>query len=76
MLAWCGDEALDMTIIEVMPMGELDGVYRHDQYLPLSELRTRLSQRFTLQEIDYRTGGPARYVRIAETGRKLGFITR
>ena len=75
MLAWCGDAALDMTVIEVMPMGELDGVYRHDQYLPLSELRTRLSQRFTLQEIDYRTGGPARYVRIAETGRKLGFIT-
>ncbi|MBL6782602.1 MAG: GTP 3',8-cyclase MoaA [Alphaproteobacteria bacterium] len=75
MLSWCGDQGIDMTIIEVMPMGDIGGEDRLDQYLPLSLVRTRLSRRFTLQEIPYRTGGPARYVQIAETGRKLGFIT-
>ena len=75
MLAWCGDQGIDMTIIEVMPMGDIGGEDRLDQYLPLSLVRTRLSRRFTLQEIPYRTGGPARYVQIAETGQKLGFIT-
>jgi cyclic pyranopterin phosphate synthase len=64
-----------MTIIEVMPMGDIGGEDRLDQYLPLSMVRAQLSRRFTLQEIPYRTGGPARYVRIAETGQKLGFIT-
>ena len=75
MMAWCGDHGIDMTIIEVMPMGDIGGEDRLDQYLPLSMVRAQLSRRFTLQEIPYRTGGPARYVRIAETGQKLGFIT-
>ena len=75
MLAWCGDHGIDMTIIEVMPMGDIGGEDRLDQYLPLSMVRAQLSRRFTLQEIPYCTGGPARYVRIAETGQKLGFIT-
>ena len=74
MLAWCGDQGFDMTIIEVMPMGEI-GTARLDQYLPLPMVRTRLKADWTLRPIDYRTGGPARYVEVAETGRKLGFIT-
>ncbi len=56
-------------------MGDLGGENRLDQYLPLSLLRPRLARRWTLEEIDYRTGGPARYMRVAETGRRLGFIT-
>jgi cyclic pyranopterin phosphate synthase len=75
MLAWCGDLGYDMTIIEVMPMGDLGNEDRVDQYLPLSLVRQQLGQRFTLTDIDYKTGGPARYVRIEETGRRLGFIT-
>jgi GTP 3',8-cyclase len=64
----------DLTLIETMPMGEVDGD-RTDQYLPLSIVRARLMDRWTLQDIPYSTGGPARYVRIAETGGRLGFIT-
>ena len=64
----------DLTLIETMPLGEVDGD-RHDQYLPLSILRARLLDRWTLEDIPHRTGGPARYVRIAETGGRLGFIT-
>ncbi len=64
----------DLTLIETMPLGEIDGD-RTDQYLPLSIVRARLMDRFTLEDIPYRTGGPARYVRIAETGGRLGFIT-
>lgn len=63
-----------MTVIETMPMGEIDED-RTDQYLPLSELRSNLEQQFTLDEIPYKTGGPARYVQIRETGGRLGFIT-
>ena len=74
MLAWCGDQGFDMTLIEAMPMGEI-GALRADQYLPLSMVRARLRQRFTLDDIDYATGGPARYVTVRETGRRLGFIT-
>jgi cyclic pyranopterin phosphate synthase len=74
MVAWCGDNGHDMTIIEVMPMGDI-GPDRLDQYLPLSLVRTRLAQRWTLEESDYRTGGPARYVTVKETGGRLGFIT-
>jgi GTP 3',8-cyclase len=66
---------MDMTFIEVMPLGELDGPARVDQYLPMTEVRARLSEAFTLDEIDYRTGGPARYMRAAETGGRIGFIT-
>ncbi|EKE74841.1 GTP 3',8-cyclase MoaA [Oceanibaculum indicum] len=75
MLAWCGSLGYDMTIIEVMPMGDIGNEDRVDQYLPLSLVRQQLAQRFTLTGIDYKTGGPARYVRVEETGRKLGFIT-
>ena len=56
-------------------MGDVGGENRLDQYLPLSLLRPRLARRWTLEDIDYRTGGPARYVRVAETGRRIGFIT-
>jgi cyclic pyranopterin phosphate synthase len=74
MIAWCGRDGHDLTLIEVMPMGEM-GEQRLDQYLPLSLVRSRLAQRWTLDETDYRTGGPARYVRVRETGGRLGFIT-
>jgi cyclic pyranopterin phosphate synthase len=65
---------MDITLIEVMPLGDV-GETRLDQYLPLSMVRGRLAERYTLEDIDYRTGGPARYVRVAETGGRLGFIT-
>ncbi len=74
MIAWCGAEGFDLTLIETMPLGEVDGD-RVDQYLPLSEVRARLQERWTLTDIPYRTGGPARYVRVEETGGRLGFIT-
>jgi cyclic pyranopterin phosphate synthase len=75
LIEWCGKEGFDLTLIEVMPMGDIGGENRVDQYLPLSLVRARLAQRWTLEDIDYRSGGPARYVRIAETGRRLGVIT-
>ena len=75
MIAWCGEEGFDLTFIEVMPLGEIGGEQRLNQYLPLSLVRARLAQRWTLTEVDYRSGGPARYLRVEETGRKLGFIT-
>jgi GTP 3',8-cyclase len=71
---WAHGEGMDLTFIEVMPLGDV-GEGRLDQYLPLSLVRARLAEHFTLDEIDYRTGGPARYVRVAETGGRLGFIT-
>jgi len=71
---WAHGEGMDLTFIEVMPLGDV-GEGRLDQYLPLSIVRARLAERFTLDDIDYRTGGPARYVRVAETGGRLGFIT-
>jgi GTP 3',8-cyclase len=74
MLEWTHGRGTDLTLIETMPMGEIDGD-RVEQYLPLSLVRARLARRFTLEDIDYRTGGPARYVRVAETGGRLGFIT-
>jgi cyclic pyranopterin phosphate synthase len=64
----------DLTLIETMPMGEV-GADRVEQYLPLSIVRTRLERHFTLDEIPYRSGGPARYVQVRETGGRLGFIT-
>ncbi len=75
LLRWCGNEGLDLTFIEVMPMGEVGNGARLDQYLPLSAVRARLSRRWTLVDTDFRTGGPARYAVVKETGRKLGFIT-
>jgi cyclic pyranopterin phosphate synthase len=74
LLEWSHGSGMDLTIIEVMPLGDI-GEGRIDQYLPLSIVRARLAERFTLEDIDYRTGGPARYVRVAETGGRLGFIT-
>ena len=75
LVRWCGDEGHDLTFIEVMPMGEIGGEMRLDQYWPLSMVRAELQRRWTLTDIDYRTGGPARYVECAETGGKIGFIT-
>ena len=75
LIEWCGREGFDLTLIEVMPMGDVGGETRLDQYLPLSLVRARLAQHWTLEDIDYRSGGPARYVHVAETGRRLGFIT-
>jgi len=75
MVGWCGRNGHDMTIIEVMPMGDIGGEDRLDQYLPLSLVRARLKQDWTLEDVDYQTGGPARYVQVKETGQKLGFIT-
>jgi GTP 3',8-cyclase len=74
LIAWAHGSGFDLSLIETMPLGEIDAD-RTDQYLPLSLVRARLSQRFTLEETDYRTGGPSRYVRVRETGGRLGFIT-
>ena len=74
MMEWCHANGYDLTLIETMPLGEIDGD-RTDQYLPLSKVRSRLGERFTLGDIPYKTGGPARYVQVAETGGRLGFIT-
>jgi len=74
MIRWSHDRGIDITFIEVMPMGDIEPD-RFDQYWPLSQLRARLLDQFTLDDIDYRTGGPARYVRVRETGGRIGFIT-
>ena len=74
MVEWCGEQGFDLTLIETMPLGEV-GEDRTDQYLPLSAVRRDLAQRFTLTDIPLRTGGPARYVKVEETGTRLGFIT-
>ena len=74
LIEWAHGRGMDLTLIEVMPLGEI-GEGRLDQYLPLSLVRARLSERYSLEDLDYRTGGPARYVRVAETGGRLGFIT-
>jgi GTP 3',8-cyclase len=74
LMRWAHGKGMGLTLIEVMPMGDV-GAGRLDQYVPLSLLRARLAQQFTLTDLDESTGGPARYVRVAETGGKLGFIT-
>ena len=75
MVAWCGAEGFDLTLIETMPLGDIDGD-RTEQYLPLSVVRARLAPSAgRCTDIPYRTGGPARYVRVEETGGRLGFIT-
>ena len=74
LISWAHGEGMDITLIETMPMGEVDDD-RTEHYLPLSLVRSQLMQRYTLEDIDYRTGGPARYVRVRETGGRLGFIT-
>ena len=75
MVAFAGDKGFDMTIIEVMPMGDIGNENRVGQYLPVSVVRSRLEKRFTLTDSEHISAGPARYVEVAETGRKLGFIT-
>ena len=74
MIAYAHGAGMDLTLIETMPLGDIDGD-RTDQYLPLSIVRARLMDRWTLEDIPFRTGGPARYVRVKETGGKIGFIT-
>jgi cyclic pyranopterin phosphate synthase len=74
MMVWAHERRMDLTLIETMPLGDIDGD-RTDQYLPLSVVRGRLLDRWTLEDIPYKTGGPARYVRVKETGGRLGFIT-
>jgi GTP 3',8-cyclase len=74
LVEWAHGRDMDLTVIEVMPLGDI-GEERLAQYLPLSMVRARLAEHYTLEDIDYRTGGPARYVRIKETGGRLGFIT-
>jgi cyclic pyranopterin phosphate synthase len=72
---WCANRKMDLTFIEVMPMGDIGNENRLNQYWPLSDLRTKLSETWTLYDTDEQTGGPARYVRLNETGQKIGFIT-
>jgi cyclic pyranopterin phosphate synthase len=74
LIRWAHGDGMDLTLIETMPMGEV-GADRTDQYLPLSTVRARLEERWTLADIPYKTGGPARYVNVAETGGRIGFIT-
>ena len=72
---WCARDGHDLTFIEVMPMGDMAEADRLAQYWPLKDLRARLAERFTLTDLPLRTGGPARYVRLEETGQNVGFIT-
>jgi cyclic pyranopterin phosphate synthase len=74
LVTWAHGRGMDLTLIEVMPLGDV-GDERLAQYLPLSMARARLAERFSFEDLDYRTGGPARYVRVKETGGRLGFIT-
>ena len=74
MIEWAHGRGMDLTLIEVMPMGEI-GAQRIDQYLPLSQLRAELAGRYRLTDLAYKTSGPARYVKVEETGGRLGFIT-
>lgn len=74
MLGWCGEHGFDLCLIETMPLGEINED-RTDQFLPLSLVRARLRQNWTLNESSHSTGGPARYYDVAETGTRLGFIT-
>jgi GTP 3',8-cyclase len=74
LMLWAHGRGMDLTLIETMPLGDISED-RTDQYLPLSQMRAALSQRFTLNDIPFKTGGPARYVEVAETGGRLGFIT-
>lgn len=74
LIAWCGEQGHDLTLIETMPLGEIGGD-RLDQYVPLDKIRRNIESRWTLEPLTFSTGGPSRYVRIEETGQKLGFIT-
>ncbi len=72
---WCAERDMDLTFIEVMPMGDLGGEDRVGQYWSLKDLRGQLAEQYSLTDLDHRTGGPARYVRLNETGQQVGFIT-
>jgi cyclic pyranopterin phosphate synthase len=72
---WCASRDMDLTWIEVMPMGDLGGEDRIGQYWSLDDVRAQLSQNYSVTDLAERTGGPARYVRLEETGQKIGFIT-
>jgi GTP 3',8-cyclase len=74
LVSFAHGRGMDTTFIEVMPLGEVERE-RFDQYWPLTEVREKLAERFTLEPVSYTTGGPARYVRVAETGGRIGFIT-
>ena len=74
MVKWAHKRDMDLSLIEIMPMGDT-GYDRYDQFIPLTEIRDMLEQKWTLENIDYQTGGPSRYVRIKETGGRLGFIS-
>jgi cyclic pyranopterin phosphate synthase len=74
LMEWAHGKGMALTLIEVMPMGDI-GEGRIDQYVPLSLVRARLAQQYTLTDVDDNSGGPARYVRVSETGGTLGFIT-
>ena len=73
--AWCAAQGHDLTWIEVMPMGDIGNENRLDQFWSLKDLRARLATTFTVTDLPERSGGPARYVRLEETGQKIGFIT-
>ncbi|OUD08716.1 cyclic pyranopterin phosphate synthase [Marivivens niveibacter] len=73
--SWCADRDMDLTFIEVMPMGDIGNEDRLGQYWSLSDLRARLAEQFNVSDLAERSGGPARYVQLAETGQKIGFIT-
>ncbi len=75
LVEWAGAEGFDLTFIEVMPMGDIGTEQRIGQYWPLTLVRSELAERWTLEEIAYKSGGPARYWQVVETGQKLGFIT-
>ena len=75
LVTWCATRDMDLTFIEVMPMGDIGNEDRLDQYWKLTDLRARLAVQYTLTDLPERTGGPARYVRLEETGQKIGFIT-
>jgi GTP 3',8-cyclase len=74
MIAWAHGRGMDLTLIEIMPLGAINAE-RIDQYLPLDKVRAEIARHFRLRDLDYRTGGPARYVEVEETGGRLGFIT-
>ena len=72
---WCAERDMDLTFIEVMPMGDMGEEDRVGQYWSLKDLRRQLAEEYTLTDLDHRTGGPARYVELGETGQQIGFIT-
>ncbi len=75
MIEWCGERGFDITFIEVMPMGDMGEADRLDQFWSLKDVRTELASRWTLTDIPLNTGGPANYVKVEETGGRVGFIT-